>query len=348
MAEQIHYSLSKRILMIILIFVCAVFGVFLCVLGFSPYNGVELVQKTNNDLDYTVSLKDNNYFEKNVLPSGGKYISNLIDHFNVSFKYNSEFTQPVSGSYSYQIIATISANESKSQSSASYWSREFKLFQSDAKEIRETRSLTFTDEVKVDYDVYNNLLRDFKMSYSLSAMGKLEVSLVITGDLTNSLFSNKMPLKSEMSISVPLTEQAVEVSINTDAKNKEQILASTPKMTDSAIIACRIAGLLFVAITIIAAFASRHVGRIKEAGAEYELNVKKLLSSYDSIIVDLKSAPNLAGIKVSEVDDFDELLDVYNSIHQPINFYTSRNTSIFIIINEKMAWKFTVRLSDYK
>ena len=179
-------------------------------------------------------------------------------------------------------------------------------------------------------------------------MGKLEVSLVITGDLTNSLFSNKMPLKSEMSISVPLTEQAVEVSINTDAKNKEQVLASAPKMTDSAIIACRIAGLLFVAITIIAAFASHYVGRIKEAGVEYELNVKKLLSSYDSIIVDLKTAPNLAGIKVSEVDDFDELLDVYNSIHQPINFYTSRNTSIFIIINEKMAWKFTVRLSDYK
>ena len=348
MSEQIHYDLSKRILMIILIFVCAVFGVFLCVLGFTPYNGVELTQKTDNKVDYTVSLKDNDYFEKNTLPSGGKYISNLIDHFNISFKYNSEFSQPVSGLYSYRIIAIISADESKSQGSASYWSREFKLFESNTKTISDTRSLAFSNDIEVDYDEYNNLLRDFKKSYSLSAMGKLKIALVVKGDLKSEIFNNKMPLESEISISVPLTEQAVEVSVDTNAKNNEKTLASAPKMTDGAIIACRVVGLMLVAATIIAAFASRYVGRIKEASTEYELNVKKLLSSYDSIIVDLKSTPNLSGIKVSEVDDFDELLDVYNSIHMPINYFASRNTSTFIIVNEKMAWKFVVRLSDYK
>ena len=348
MDEKIHYDLSKRILMIILIFTCAVFGVFLCVLGFAPHNGADLVQTSNNVVDYTVKLKPNDYFEKDTLPAGGKYVASLIDHFNINFKNDLNFSQPVSGNYSYRIIATISADESKGVGSASYWSRDYELYKSDSNTVDKVQKLNFSRTIEVDYDSYNDMLREFKQSYSLSANGKLKIALVLNGELTSASMTEKVPLKSEMSMSVALTQQAVEVTVDTDAKNKEAVLASAPKMSESVLLACRIIGMILVAAAFIAGYASHYVGRIKEASVEFDENVKKLLSSYDSIIVDLKAAPSLSGIKVSEVNDFDELLDVYNSVHMPINHYSSKNTSTFVIIDDNMAWKYVVRLSDYK
>ena len=348
MNERIHYDLSKRILMIILIFTCAVFGVFLCVLGFAPHDGADLVQTSDNVVDYTVKLKPNNYFDKDTLPAGGKYVASLIDHFNINFKNDLNFSQPVSGNYSYRIVATISANESKGVGSASYWSRDYELYKSDVNTVDKVQKLNFSRTIEVNYDSYNDMLREFKQSYSLSADGKLKIALILNGELTSENMTEKIPLKSEMDMSVTLTQQAVEVTVDTDAKNKETTLASTPKISENVLLACRIIGMVLIAASFIAGYASNYVGRIKEAGAEFEENVQKLLSSYDSIIVDLKAAPSMSGLKVSEVNDFDELLDVYNSVHMPINHYSSKNTSTFVIIDDKMAWKYVIRLSDYK
>ena len=348
MTTQIHYDYSKRVLMVILIFTCAVFGVFLCVLGFSPANGADLVQKSDNSVDYTVKLKENQYFEEDILPAGGKYISNLIDYFSISYKYDTKFTQPVSGDYTYKVVATVSADESKSKGSSSYWSRDYELYKSETHEIEKQDHISFSRDMQIRYDKYNEILRSFKDKYSLSAVGKLKVSLIVTGNVKSEVFKGNFPFKSEMSMSVPLTQQAVEVSVDTDAKNNEKVLASTPKVDETMMLACRIIGLILIVASILAGIASRYVGRIKEASTEYEINVNKLLSSYDSIIVNLKAAPSLSGIKVSEVDDFDELLDVYNSVHMPINYYAYKNSSTFMIIDDGMAWKFVVRLSDYK
>lgn len=348
MTTQIRYDYSKRILMMILIFTCAVFGVFLCVLGFSPASGSDLTQKTNNSVDYSVKLKKNDYFEKDILPAGGKYISNLIDHFDINYKFDTKFSQPVSGVYSYKIVATISADENKNKGSSSYWSRDYELYESDAREIEAVDRISFSHDMQIGYDKYNIILRGFKEQYALSAVGKMKISLVVTGNVNSKIFKSKVPIRSEMSLSVPLTQQALEVSVDTDAKNNEKILASTPKIDETVLLACRVIGLALIAAAILSGIASHYVGRIKEASTEYEINVGKLLSSYDSIIVNLKSAPNVSGLKVSEVDDFDELLDVYNSVHMPINYYSYKNSSTFIIIDDGMAWKFVVRLSDYK
>ena len=348
MAEQIHYDLSKRILMIIVVFTCAVFGVFLCVLGFAPHNGADLVKTSDNAVDYKVKLKANEYFEKDMLDAGGKYVASLIDYFDINFRNDMNFSQPVSGTYSYRVVATISADESKGAGSASYWSRDYELYASDVNEIKGVSKLSFSRTIKVNYDTYNDMLRKFKEKFSLSAIGKLKISLVLKGELNSEITSEAIPLKSEMSMSVPLTQQAVEVTVDTDAKNNEVVLASSPKMDENVLLASRIIGMSLIAASFLAGFASYYVGRIKDANEEFDLNVKKLLSSYDSIIVDLKTAPSLSGIKVSEVNDFDELLDAYNSVHMPINHYASKNTSTFIVIDDGMAWKYVVRLSDYK
>lgn len=348
MTGQIHYDYSKRILVMILVFACAAFGAFLCILGFAPHDKPDLVQKTNNKIDYTVKLKPNEYFDKDTLPSGGKYIANLIDHFNIEYANDIAFSSPVSGDYSYRIIATISADESKGANSVSYWSRDYELFKSDKITVSNVQKINFSRSIRVKYDTYNEMLRKFKKQYALIANGRLKISLILTGDLKSENVTKDIPLKSSMDMSVQLTQQAVEVKIDTDADNSEIVLASAQKLDEDMLLVSRIAGMVLIVVALIAGYTSRYVGKIKEASAEFDDNVRKLLSAYDSIIVDLKFAPNLSGIKTSEVNDFDELLDVYNSVHMPINHYSGKNTSTFVIVDGKMAWKYVIRLSDYK
>ena len=80
----------------------------------------------------------------------------------------------------------------------------------------------------------------------------------------------------------------------------------------------------------------------------YEENIRKLLSAYDGIIVELSHAPVFKNTAVSDVEEFDELLDVYNSVHLPINYYKSKHASYFVIIGEKSSWRYIVSESDYK
>jgi hypothetical protein len=52
--------------------------------------------------------------------------------------------------------------------------------------------------------------------------------------------------------------------------------------------------------------------------------------------------PDISDMKLIEVTTFDELIDVYNEVRMPINFYNSKEgeEAIFIIVNDNMAWRF--------
>ena len=64
------------------------------------------------------------------------------------------------------------------------------------------------------------------------------------------------------------------------------------------------------------------------------LELDKILKNYDSIIANIKNLPDISSYKTIEVDKFEELLDVYNEVRMPINYYQEKTgkESIFIII----------------
>ena len=57
--------------------------------------------------------------------------------------------------------------------------------------------------------------------------------------------------------------------------------------------------------------------------------------------------PELDGVNVVDVTSFEELLDVYNEVRMPINHCHINNyESIFIIINDKMAWRYVFEINS--
>ena len=76
---------------------------------------------------------------------------------------------------------------------------------------------------------------------------------------------------------------------------------------------------------------------------KYELSLEKILKNYDSIIANANSMPNINGFKKIEISTFEELLDVYNEVRMPINYYQKNDKSTFIIINEGVAWVYSLK-----
>ena len=74
----------------------------------------------------------------------------------------------------------------------------------------------------------------------------------------------------------------------------------------------------------------------------YDIKLDSILTSYDSVIANIKNMPDLNEFKKIETNTFEELLDVYNEVRMPINFYEShrRNKAIFMIINDNMCWEY--------
>ena len=77
---------------------------------------------------------------------------------------------------------------------------------------------------------------------------------------------------------------------------------------------------------------------------------KKILKTYDGILVEVDSLPDLTKFNVIYVKSFDELIDAHSEIRRPINFIQKSSHAKFLLINEGIAWvyKFNRELFNKK
>ncbi len=71
--------------------------------------------------------------------------------------------------------------------------------------------------------------------------------------------------------------------------------------------------------------------------------LKKILSTYDGIIVNVATLPKSRGYNIVKVKSFDELLDAHSEVRLPINYYRQKGKSTFILVNDTMLWMYVLR-----
>jgi hypothetical protein len=79
---------------------------------------------------------------------------------------------------------------------------------------------------------------------------------------------------------------------------------------------------------------------------KYYTELKKILSTYDGIIVNVSSLPDLDKFNVIKVRSFEELLDAHSEVRLPINYYPQKHKATFILVNDTMLWMYTLRNND--
>lgn len=321
-------------------------GIILLLFGFNDYDTIKLNYREDNDIRYKVYLKKNNFFETPYLEENRTYISSLIDYVDVSFTYGISYNLPLSGEYKYKFVAIVLAN--KQESDDYYWKKEYDLSEEKIGIIKNNVSFSINDDVKINYDKYNNILSDFKKQYPVVSDGTLKVVMRVS---MNSKFRKDVDpvgLSSDIGISIPLLSDTVDVSIDKDVANAADVMELKEKSHRLSYLIFKITGFIMIIVSIIGFIDTIKNNNIFKRINKYELELDKILKNYDSIIANVKSKPATSGMRIIEISEFSELLDVYNEVRMPINYYQDdiHYISTFIIINDNVAWIYKLKKSD--
>jgi len=202
--------------------------------------------------------------------------------------------------------------------------------------------------IKVDYDKYNQVLNSFKKEYSMQTSGQLLVSLIVENTVTGEKYTEEVPINSNLKLTMPLLEQTVEASIEKDAVSTSKVLSMLDDSNKLRYIACILVGVLIISGALLTIIETIIYSIQKSKSNLYKTELKKILRNHDSIIANISSLPKLDDLNVIKVMSFEELLDVYNEVRMPINYYQNnrRLESTFLIINDGIAWIYKLNKED--
>lgn len=327
---------KTNIIIFLIILVVLTTGVFA---SFLSYNTKEekIKYEDNGNVRYKVYLEKNNFFDEPYLDMNRVYITSLIDYVNADFTYNILFSKPCSGKYSYNIKGVLSADTTNDN--GNYWSKTYVLSDIKEKEFKNLNVVNINENIKIDYNKYNDLLMEFKKEYGLSMNGSLKVYLDIETNIND---KDKTVKHSNLpSLTIPLTQATIEVPIKVDKAASVDIV----KMDNNEkIIMCyKIVEIICFVIALLGILYLIYV-RIKKENLKnlYKNKLKKILKTYDGIIVNIDAIPVIKNIPIIEVQTFEELLDAHGEVRLPINYIGEKDKAIFMLISETMIWRYTL------
>ena len=329
-----------------LISIVFIVGLGLLLYGLLSKDYIDIRYVENNKVNYKVYLKENNYFESDYLGENRTYIASLIDYIDIDYNYVITYDKLVSGNYRYYIKATILAN--KPEGEGYYWRKDFQLTEPKKVNIKDLQSYAVVENIKVNYDEYNQILNGFKKEYSMQTDGELIISLVVESTTTGEEYTEEIKVDSDLSLSIPLLEQTVDASIQKDAISKEKTLSMIDNSKKIFYYVCSLIGVVIIVISVIEFIKTIIYSIMKSKKNLYRTKLNKILHNHDSIIANVNTLPDLKELNVIDVQTFEELIDVYNEVRMPINYYQDnrRYISTFMIINDGIAWVYKFNKED--
>ena len=313
---------------------CILMGCKFIVSSLNINSDEKLHYRENGNVQYSVCLKDNDFFEDECLRSDMSYVASLIKNIPLNFNY--QFNSNIDGlveKVDYDIIAKliIVNNDTK----AKYYEKEYVLVPLMEDVVKNRGTLyNLNKEVLIDYEYYNNIASNFKSQYGVDAQSYLEVSLN-TSNRVNSKYDG-IPSSSLISVTIPLSQKAIEINFNTKETNR-----NIDKVISSNVVVIReyfkfIIGIILVLLSLVfLSFALIVINKYNKGISKYDKFIKRILREYDRLIVETSSYPDENEYNVLFINNFNELVDVRDNLRTPIMFYNIKKEKMckFYILN---------------
>lgn len=348
--ENKFLQAGKYIFYLFIAIVFSLFSLYYFKMGLKNTYQEEVSYKSSSNVSYKVYLLENDYFDEPYLGMNRTYISSLINYIDINFNYNLNFSNFVSGKYTYYIKGIIAADKVKDDDS-SYWSKSYILKEPVTISYDNQNSFNIDTNVKVDYQKYNTILNEFRKDYGISFDGAFKVQLVIESESNATNIKESIPVDSLIEVRVPLTQQVIDLSIDLSNNDNEGEVSETIVNNTSSNYVFLGLGILFMSVTLCLLWLIfRYIIFIYLSKSEYSKTLKKILSTYDSVIVNVSNLPNLNDLKVIEVNTFSELIDANSEVRMPINYYeeVADCKSVFVLVSTNMAWVYTLINHEYE
>lgn len=324
----IRYSISAII---------AFFFLLISIIGYNNINKQKISIFENSMINYSVCQKENQFYEDECLGEGNRYASSLTDKIRINYIYNAVYQKKEKKKYEYYVKSRLLFKTGKNN--------ELELFKKEdvlTKKQQGTldgKILSIKETIDIPFEDYNEYALNYKKDYPLVDMSNLEVSLIIKE-------GNKE--KELSTITIPLTKEIYSISKKEISNKVTKYNTTLNKALLIMFIICIVLGLLFTIITIEKLV--RFIYQTKPNEISYQKELNKILKKYDKYIINLENHNSIENPKDEyTVKSFQELLDVRNTLKEPILYYKiNDNKSEFYIQGKEKTYKYIMKESDFK
>ena len=337
----------------VLAFICAIVVSFIFALSFfliyiERNRDYYVSYDETSDIDYKVYLKDNDFFEEDYLDNGKQYIASLIDYITANFKYQLSLEEKdISYKYSYRIEANVDV-KSKGTGHSLYNNTEVLLKEEEM--TSNTKEVVIQEDVKIDYNDYNNLIKRFISVYDLEDVDSvLTINLYVNVVGSCEDFEENSEKESVMSLSIPLTTKTMAIDLSNNLINSENNVMQCKKMYSNSFIFVILGGVFGIWGCVLIGLTIQYEIKTRTAENIYERELKKILNNYSSYIQTLHGDFDFKDYQLLKLDTFTDLLEIRDTIRQPILMKENEDKSgaYFVIpSNTKLLYVYRLKVSD--
>ena len=292
------------------------------------------------DLNYSVNLVENEFYENNYLKEGTDVIASLIKDIDVEFKYNLELDEEIEYIYSYKILAEIEVKE-KSKTNLLYETEEIiKKQQQEGK----TKKVIISEKINLDYNEYNNQINRLIEAYKLANTSS-EIHLNMYLDVKNKNTGERINKENKvMSLQVPLTTKTIEITLNENVKDSRGQITIQENEYEYTKIFLPIGILLLISGLIVLGYLIKYILKTRSAEKMYDDELKKIMFDYKSYIQKINNNVDRKDYKIIRINTFQELIEMKEDLQSPILMYIEEdlNKTSFMILNGNLLFEYVL------
>ena len=295
--------------------------------------------------DYTVYLKNNNFYDNSKLDSGMKYVSSLINTVNTRFNYQFYTDKNIDYSYKYKINSKLVIFDKKDNNKIFYTKEE--VLVPEVVENFNSNNIVINQLADIKYDHYKAYVDKYEKDYKVDVDGKVIVSMNVELLGIDSESKNDITKTNELQITIPLTNEAIDITIDSkNIDNKDYIVSNLkPGITN---VYYLILGIVCFVAAVFEFIYGEKLYKIYVKGNIYNITVNRILNEYDKLIVNGNVSIDEANFTNKIYPEtFIELVDASKRLNSPILFYevVPNEKCFFIIIKDHDLYKFRISKS---
>lgn len=324
--------------MVIAIIVFAV-SLFLFARATNIVENVVLTYDVDSKIDYKVYLFENEYLPYEYMQEGKAYISNLVSKIKADFDYTVKTSKKFDSNYEYNVYAK--ATVAHATSGKELWSHRIDLEDNVKIEIEDQPGVIDQNEIKIKtsvdlpYNLFNTKVKAFKNQHNIPVKAFVDLYLVII---------DKKESKEVIStgLSTDLYEDIFEV---TEVGTGKFVKTITEEEVPNKYV---IFGLLCLVITS-GAYTLFVIYLIIESSlgkrTYYSKAIYTILKNYGDIVAEVVKPVDISNLKVIDVKNFDQMLDVEEELRIPIMFFeTVKNKEgWFVLVHNDLAYRYVLK-----
>ena len=308
------------------------------------YSNVLYSYNISKNINYTIDLKQNDFFETQTLDMDKTYISSLVDKINMDFSYSFAGSKNANTKYNYQIVAVSNIRYSNvtKENEDIIWSKQYVITEPKKFEVNGS-SFNIQDNFIVDYSLYNDEVLNFKEQLRLPVNADLQVKLIVRSDSDVKGIDEPVTECSIMNLKMDLAKDIFTVEKqfeNVDNKKIENIVESKKTVNKPLLII----GCIFVLSAIMIMLDSIRKSIKFSKKSDYAIALNRILKNYGDIVAEIVSPVEIESLNIIEVKNFDQLLDIEEEIRMPILFYETipDEQGEFIIVCDNVAYRYVI------